>query len=234
MILRAPEWKTFNTLYALDSFANYWAENEKLIQKAADDEEQKRKPSWTPQDDAEMGEYREEVRISRHLHDEIMTPMLRYSCISMLYTTVERELRRLVVNLEQERGKQKLDSKDLKGSFLQQTGKFSEVCFGLTLADCPEYKAVCDLQKIRNCIVHCRGEVNLVNEGDRKYMLKLKDARPGFFAWEGTDVEICPECIEQFIREMWRFFVWIFRELNWKIDDSWRGNKWAVLADAPR
>ncbi len=223
------EWKTFDTLYALDSFANYWSENEKLIKKAAGEEEQKYSPKWTPKDDDEFGEYLEELRMARHLHDEIMTPMFRYSSIVMLYTIVERELRRLVVSLENDRGKQKLGFKELRGSFLQQTGKFAEVFFGLSLTSCPDYNAVCDLQKIRDCIVHCRGEVNLVNENDRKYLLKLKDVRPGFFAWEGTDVEIGPECVELFIKETWRFFIWIFGELKWKIDDSWQGNKWATL-----
>lgn len=230
MKIEGPEWKTFDSLYALDSFANYWAENEKLIKRAADEQEEQNKPTWTPQDEDGIGEYRAEVRIVRHLHDEIMTPMLRYSCISMLYSTVERELRRMVANLEHERGKQKLTLKELNGSFLQRVGKFTETFFDLTLTKCPEYNAICDLQKIRDCIVHCRGEVSLMNETDRKYLLKLKDSRPGFFAVERTDIDIGDECIEQFIREVWRFFLWIFRELNWKTDDSWQANKWAVLA----
>jgi len=41
--------------------------------------------------------------MARQLHDEIMTPAFRYSCIVMLYTTIERELRRLVQNLEKQR-----------------------------------------------------------------------------------------------------------------------------------
>jgi len=39
MIMHGPEWNTFDTFYAISSFANYWSENEALIQRAADEEE---------------------------------------------------------------------------------------------------------------------------------------------------------------------------------------------------
>ena len=220
------EWNTFDTLYALDSFASYCLENEALIQKAADEEEARFGPKWTPKDEEESAEYKMERNTARHLHDEIMTPMFRYSCIVMLYTIIERELRRLVDNLEKERGRQKLRVNDIReASFLGQVGKFMEVFFGPRLAACPEYQALCDLQKIRDCITHCQGDVSLFR--DKDYLVSLKDRRAGFFAWEGTDVEIRAECIEQFIRETWAFFDWLFSELNWKIDDSWKGSKWA-------
>ncbi len=225
------EWKTFDTLYALESFADYWAENEKLIKIAADEQEKKHAPTWTPTDDDERGEYDMEVRNIRHLHDEIMIPMFRQSCIVMLFSMVERELQRLVDNLNKEHGKQKLGPKDLRGSFLQQTNKFTEAFYSLSLTKCPEYNAVCDLQKIRDCIVHCRGEVSLVSESDRKYLLALKKTRPGFLALEHTELDIEAECIEQFIREVWRFFVWIFNELKWKLNDLWEQKKWAQFVD---
>jgi hypothetical protein len=221
------EWKTFDSLYALDSFGTYWSENEVLIQKAADEAEVQYGPKWKPTDEQEYGEYRAEVDAVRHLHDEIMTPMFRYSCIVMLYSVVERELRRLVENLESERGKQKLKVSEVRGdSFLGQVAKFVETFFSLRLPACPQYQGVCDLQKIRDCIVHSRGEVSLSR--DKAYLVSLKDRRTGFFAWEGTDMEIRAECIEQFIRETWAFFIWVFSELQWKIDDSWKQKKWLV------
>jgi hypothetical protein len=229
MILRGPERNTFETLYALDSFGSYWVENERLIQLAADSAANSHMPTWTPQTEEEIGEFRMELQVARHLHDEIMTPMFRYSCIVTLYTIAERELRRLVENLETERGQQKLKVKDIRASsFLAQTAKFSEVFFGLLLASCPQYQALCDLQKIRDCIVHCRGEVDLVNERDRDYLLRLKDRRAGFFAWERTDIDVEARCIEQFVKETWAFFIWVFAKLNWKIDDSWKNSKWAT------
>ena len=93
------------------------------------------------------------------------------------------------------------------------------------MAACEEYQALYDLQKIRDCITHCRGEVSLSR--DKAYLVSLKDRRAGFFAWEGTDVEIRAECIERFIKETWAFFTWLFGELKRKINDSWKDSKWA-------
>ena len=226
------EWKTFDTLYALESFADYWAENEKLIKIAADEQEKKHAPKWTPTDDDERGEYDMEVRNIRHLHDEVMIPMFRQSCIVMLFSMVERSLKRLVDSLEKEHGEKHRTPKEFKGSMLQQTSKFTEKYHGLTLTKCPEYNAVCDLQKIRDCIVHCRGEVSLVkNESDRKYLLALKKSRLGFLALEHTELDIEAECVEQFIREVWHFFVWIFNELKWKLNNLWEQKKWAQFVD---
>jgi hypothetical protein len=226
------EWRTFETFYALDSFGDYWVENEALIQKAADEEEARFGPKWSPEDEEQLAEYRMELRNARHLHDEVMAPMFRYSCIVLLYTIVERELRRLVENLENERGQQKLRVNDIReSSFLGQVAKFTEAFFELHLAACPQYQAICDLQKIRDCIVHCRGEVR--PSRDKAYLIKLKDCRPGFFASEGSDIEIGAECIEQFIREAWATFAWLFAELKWQMDASWKERKWAMLPSSP-
>ena len=220
------ELKTYDTFYALDSFAQYWSVNEALIKKAADEEEERSGPKWEPKDEGELGEYFMERDMARELHDKILTPMLRYSCIVMLYTTIERELRRLVENLEDERGPQKLKLNDIReSSFLTQVAKFVEVFFGPRFATCPQFQALCDLQKIRDCIIHCRGEVALSR--DKTYLVNLKDRRHGFFAWEGTDIEIESECIEGFISETWNFFTWLFGELKWKVDDSWQKHKWS-------
>ncbi len=227
------EWKTFDTFYALDSFAKYWAVNEALVKKAADEEEERSGPKWKPKDEDELGEYYMERDMARELHDKIITPMLRYSCIVMLYTTIERELRRLVENLEKTHGSQKLKVSDIReSSFLTQVGKFIEAFFGLRLADCAQFQALCDLQKIRDCVTHCRGEVALSR--DKAYLASLKDRRTGFFAFEGTDIDIEEACVEQFIKESWGFFTWLFGALQWKIDDSWMDKKWAQTSSGTK
>ena len=192
ILLEEVEWKTFDTLYALDSFGAYWLENERLIKEAAEAEEKRSGPKWIPHTAEEYAEFDGSRRDSRHLQDEIVTPTFRYSCVVMLYAIVERELLRLVENLEKERGIQKLKHKDLRGSLLTQVAKFAEVFFNLRLPDCPQHNALCDLQKVRDCIVHCRGELTLFKEEDRAYLVGLKDRRPGFFAWERADIEIEP------------------------------------------
>jgi hypothetical protein len=222
---KAPEWKTFDTLYALDSFAKSWAENEKLIKLGADDEEKRHRPKWSPENEDEEREYLMELQNARHLHDEILTPMFRYSWLVMLYTIVERELRRLISNVEKDRGKQKLNVNDIRGDYLHQVTKYMQAFVNIDIGSCDHYESICDLQKIRNCIVHCRGELDLFNKKDREYLVTLRQRRKGFSAFAGTDLEIGAECIDELIREIWHFFITLFQQIDWKIDDSWAG-KW--------
>lgn len=227
--------KTYSTLYALDSFRNYWNENERLIQKAAELEAERVGRAWIPQTDEEHSEFRWEQEEARRFHDEIMTPTFRYSCIVMLYVIVEREMLRLLKNLEEERGRQKLSYKDLRGSLLEQLSKFAEVFFNLRWRDRPEYAFLCDLQKIRNCIVHCRGDLGLLATSKKQecdYLIALEARRPGFHAWEGLQIDIEAQCIEQFITEAWQFFMWVFNELKWKIGDSWQKMNWPSCCNA--
>ena len=166
MKFKMPERKTHETFYRLDAFRSYFLESEKLLQRAKQEEESRNGPS--------------------QLHDCTIVPTFRHSCLVMLYAIFERELLRLVENLEKERGPQVLKYKNLRGSLMEQVAKFLEVFFGLRINSSPNHPALCDLQKIRNCIVHCCGEVDLVtNKNERDYLLRLKDSRIGFFAWEG-------------------------------------------------
>ena len=227
MIIEMPEWKTFDTLSALNSFRDYWQENESLIHRRAKEEEVLTGPKWTPQTDEEYAEFHEERRVARHLQDEIMLPTFRHSCVVMLYAIVERELLRLVRNLEKERGVKNSKFKSQRGALLKPVTVFCEKSFQLRLEICPDYNTFCDLQQIRDCIVHCRGEVDLFDPPKRRSdLISMKDRREGFFALQGTNLDIEAVCIDRFTRDTWRFFSWTFRELNWKIDDTWREKKW--------
>ena len=218
--------KTYSTMGALHTLAQYWVENEVIIERAANEEVETNGPKWTPDynDEDSVGEFRAEQDMARDMHDKTMIPTHRYSCIVMLYSNVERELLRLVENLEKERGLQKLKWKDIRAnSKVEQISKFCEVFFGFRLADCSHYTALTELQKIRDCIIHCLGEVGLSR--DREYLVKLSTNRVGFFAHPSNDITIQPECIEQFLLETWSFFTWVFSTLNWKIVSDYQGNK---------
>ena len=91
---------------ALHSLAEYWVENEVIIERAAVEEVEKNRRTWTPDynDEDSIGEFRAEQDTAREMHDKTLTPMHRHSCIVMLYSNVERELLRWIENLEKERG----------------------------------------------------------------------------------------------------------------------------------
>jgi hypothetical protein len=221
--------KTYSTMGALHSLAEYWVENEVIIERAAVEEVEKNRPTWTPDynDEDSIGEFRAEQDTAREMHDKTLIPTHRYSCIVMLYSNVERELLRLIENLEKERGKQKLKLKDLyAASTVERISKFCEVFYGLRLVDCTNFKALNDLRKIRDCIVHGVGEVALLkSEEDRKYLVNLKDKRRDFFAHAGNEIYVGEECIKQFLMEVWSFFVSVFDALGWKIAAHWQGDK---------
>lgn len=218
--------KTYSTMSALHTVAEYWVETENIIEQAAVKEVEQNGPKWQPDsnDDDSIGEFLSEKDLARYTHDQVLIPMHRFSSIVMLYTTVERELLRLVENLEKVRGEQKLKLKDVRAnSKVGQISKFCEVFFNLRLVDCPQYAALTDLQKIRDCIVHCLGDVNL--SGDKDYLEELEGKRSGFYAHAQGQIYIYEKCIQQFLLEVWSLFTWVFQELSWEIGAHWRGDK---------
>lgn len=218
--------KTNATMFALNSVAEHWVETEILIEKDALDEVEQRGPTWTPNpdDNDEISQFLSEKDAPRLMHDQIFIPMQRYSCIVMLFTTVEREIKRLVDNLDRERGPQKIKISDLKGiSYLPRAKIYLEACYGIKIADCSYYEALIDMQKIRDCIIHCLGEVALSR--DKADLVNLEKKRKGFFAHAAGEIYIDSVCVKQFLDEAWRFFVWVFGQLNWKITSHYQVNK---------
>lgn len=218
---------TLYTFSALNSVIQHWVETEVLIEAAAKRMVEQYGPKWTPKDDDAIAEFLAERDLARDFQDNTMIPIHRYSCIVMLCTTVERELKRLVDNLEKKRGQQKLKVSDLRtASYLERVNTFVNAFFDLKLSDCPEYQAMADLQKVRNCIVHYQGEAGLMPDGDKKYLLALAEKRKGFYASEhrNIDIRIQSEFVQQFATEAWAFFVWIFTELKWEIDTHYQGD----------
>ena len=157
--------KTYSTMAALHRLAQHWVENEIIIEGAATREADLSGPQWKPDPDDEdsVGEYLALRDLARDMHDKTMIPMHRYSCIVMLFTAVERELIRLVENLEKGRWKKLSEEKaTMKTNCMGKAGLFVQSFCSVKLSDCPQYTALIDLQKIRDCIIHCHGELVVV------------------------------------------------------------------------
>jgi hypothetical protein len=225
--------KTYTTMGSLHTLAGHWVENELIIEQAAEKEAETNGPNWTPDwnDPDSVGEWHSERSTARYMHDETMFPMHRYSCIVMLFTTFERELIRLIENLEAGKWKKICDEKAGRNvSPLKEAIKFVLDSRGVKIPDCPQYEALNDLQKIRDCIIHSKGEVSLSR--DKEHLVELwlgekskSKKRRGFAAHWNNDIYIYPECIKQFLMEVWAFFVWVFERLNWEIASHWQGDK---------
>ncbi len=227
--------KTYTTFGALHTLAQHWVENEVIIERAANEEAEANGPKWTPDwnDRDSVGEWHSERDVARHMHDHTMFPMHRYSCIVMLFSTVERELIRLIENLEKGKWKKIRDEKAAKNKAanpMTEARNFILASRGVKFADCPVYFALTDLQKIRDCIIHCKGEVALSRDKEHlvEFWLGEKNKtkkRRGFAAHWDNEIYIYPECIKQFLMEVWAFFVWVFEKLNWGIAAHWQGDK---------
>jgi hypothetical protein len=164
------EWRTYETFIALVSFKNFWTETERLILEAARKEELLSGPKWIPASHEESAEHSEERRVARYLHDDIVTPIFRYSVVVILFTTFEKELGRFADNLEKET-KATISYKDLKGTLQKQITSFSKAFGGPPLDNIAGHNEISDLKTVRNCIVHARGEPSLLNDKDRAYLL---------------------------------------------------------------
>jgi hypothetical protein len=213
------DWRTYDTFAALSAFDSYWRESERLIKDGGDIEELLYGPNWSPKDEDEVSEILAERRVVRHLHDEIITPTFRYSTVVTLFAVVERELRRFADNSADEL-KANLSYKDLRGALLEQISKHSHAFRGFSLSELTTYTRVCDLQKVRDCLVHCHGDVSLSR--DKAHLLRLSSPINGIFAHEGIDLEVSPSFIENSYSAVWLLFSEIFQRVGWKIHDRWQ------------
>ena len=215
------EWQTYETFYVLKAFEQFWCGTERIVSDDAANTERHHGPrAGSSAVDNEI-EYREAIRMARHLHDEIITPTFRYASVVTLFAIFERELKRLADNLAKD-GRAPISYKDLRGGLLEQLGKFTEGFCGFGIAGCRGYTQICDLQKVRDCIVHCYGDVALSR--DSKYLLKLNSTSVGLEIFEGAQMAIGPAFLTASLSAIRSFFHDLFVKLGWKINDRWLKN----------
>jgi hypothetical protein len=93
----------------------------------------------------------------------------RYSFIVLVWLVIEDELKRVCIEIQQRKGlvPQKWKS---NGIFDQCKSILKEVA-GVSIEKIVHWSSICDLQKIRNCIVHTSGFVNASK--DKEHLIKL-------------------------------------------------------------
>lgn len=212
------DWRTEWTFSALKAFGEFWQETERLVATAADEAEKLNGPNWSPKDEEEYAEYSSIVRAVRHQHDEVITPTFRYSVIVTLFAIFERELRRMADSVAKETGAA-ISYKGLKGSVVPCVANFVKANKGISLQTLPGYSTIMDLQKVRDCIVHCYGDIALSR--DRDVLSRLSTPAKGLDAYPGTEMEIAPAFIEGVLEAHMKFFTALFQKLGWKIKAAW-------------
>ena len=223
MIIKMPkhEPRTYLTLSAVEAFQKYWTESERLIGDAAHIEELLEGPKWTPTTEDEMAEHAADVHSVRHLHDEIVTPTFRYFAVVALYTIVERELRRLVDNLEKEK-KAAVSYKEFRGDLFQQIFTYLKVFRGFSPSGFASYNQIVLLERVRHCIVHCYGDPTLIEDEKKKLaFLSLNAPKKGLEIFNGLSNRIRPKFIHSSHTATKAFFIELFSKIGWKVDDLW-------------
>lgn len=216
------DWRTQWTLSALRGFDGFWKETEKLVAAAADAEEKLNRPDWNPKDEEEYWEYRSLIRAVRHHHDEVITPTFRYAVVVTLFAILERELRRAADYIAAET-KVAISYKGQKGSVIPLVARFIKTHKGISIQSLPGYGDIADLQKVRDCIVHCYGDIALSR--DHALLKKLSTRARGLDAYPGTEMEIAPAFIERAMNAHVKFFTALFNKLGWKIKAEWLENR---------
>lgn len=212
------DWRTYETFSSISAFRSYWKETERLIGDAADIKELLYGPSGRPTTEDEISELLAERDVVRHLHDKVITPTFRYSAVVSLYAVFERELRRFADNLFEEK-KSKLRYKDLRGALLDQVCKYCDTVCSFSPSQATCFGRVCELQKVRDCVVHCFGEPAMSR--DKDYLLRLSSPEAGIEAFEGLPIEINHAFIDRSVSAIWAFFSEVFPKVGWKINTEW-------------
>jgi hypothetical protein len=216
LIKREP--KTWKTLDVLHSFYRYWLKSEELIAQDASVEEILNRPSWqpNPDDDSESGEYQAEVAAIRAFHDNTMTRILRYSCVALLYSLIEVELRRFIINLIAKPISPK-PRQNYLDAFAQCLTSHS-----LDVEKLRQYASMRELKSVRDCIVHCWGDMNYVKPGPKTALLKLSNLQvKGILCLDKREIHIEKRFVSQKVADSWELFLQLFHRTKWRIDGEW-------------
>ncbi len=95
---------------------------------------------------------------------------MRYSFIVFLYLILENHLIALCDTIKHVRGLN-VRSKEFKGDVIEQCKKYLKDIAGVPEINVRSWERIEDLSKVRNCIVHTLGRIDLSNDKKRLYAI---------------------------------------------------------------
>jgi len=139
----------------------------------------------------------------------------RYSFIVLVWLVVEDELKRVCIEIQRrkELAPQKWKS---NGVFVQCKEILKKVA-GVSVENVAHWSSICDLQKIRDCIVHTSGFVN--DSRDKDYLKKLVEGKRFNLQIDDYDgrLRITTEFCKLAVQSTTEFFAEIFDGAGIKI-----------------
>ncbi len=213
------DWRTYHTFSALSSFERFWRDTEELVSTDADRHQHAHGPKWRAETEEEIAELFAQIRAIRCVHDEVITPTFRYAVVITLFALFEREIRRAGDTFAAET-KRPISYRNVRGGHCEHVRKFMRQHAGFDLAGLPGYEEICDLQKVRDCLVHCYGDAELSRDCD--YLLKLSSPRIGLEVDRGIEIVVLPAFLERSVEAIRDFFHALFLRLQWKVNEKWQ------------
>lgn len=163
------------------------------------------------------GTYEDQLHEQRHLenlYDLDLRPSLRYSFLVLLHVVFETQLRVFCNDIKNQRPLPNIAMKDLRGSPIDQGFMFLTRLAGLSVGDFPEWEHLRTLQKIRDCIVHCYGQVS--DSKDSTFLRDLAGKGVGV-SIEGPQgrLSVTKQFCEQQLRVLLNLFERLFAAAGW-------------------
>lgn len=95
----------------------------------------------------------------------------RYSFIVLVWLVIEDELKRVCLEIRRRKGLElrKLD----RNRVFEQCKKILKEDVGIAIANITYWSNICDLRKIRNCIVHTAGFIDRLGDKDKEQLKQL-------------------------------------------------------------
>lgn len=150
----------------------------------------------------------------RDFFDETMIPHSRYAAAILLFMIVETRLKAECLAIGRERGIE-VHVSEFRRAPLERCKKFLFKKVGISVGDYHEWQILIDLQRVRDCIAHCAGEIDISD--DRKELEKLIARKIGVDRTARDTIGISEQFLRSCVADLRGFFKRLFCAFGWPL-----------------
>lgn len=146
--------------------------------------------------------------------EKIQINLYRNSTVISLHSLLESELNSICKHIYKKLN-YPIEQSDLYGNGINRSKKYLQLIAGVKFENLnTEWSKISDLNKIRNCIVHCNGTVEISNDTKKQKSLeKIINCHPHLEFIHNSKIIISKEFIEQSITDIEKFLDNIYQQL---------------------
>lgn len=150
----------------------------------------------------------------RDFFDETMIPHSRYAAAILLFMIVETRLRAECFAIGRERGIE-VNASEFRRAPLESCKKFLSKRIGISVGGYREWPILINLQRIRDCIAHCAGEIDISD--DSKELEKLIARKIGVDRTVRDTIGISEQFLRSCVADFRAFFKRLFCDFGWPL-----------------